>query len=141
MTMLEVQRDDYSAPFFDAAANGTLLLRRCADCGHLSPPAARRCGACYRADVDWFEAAGTGRIVTWAVPQIRDETGAMSPAYVLAVVELDEGPWLHAQVVGDPTGLRADAAVTVSFETVGDGEPLPVLRLDSPPQTKETDPR
>lgn len=129
MTMLEITRDDYSAPFFDAAAQGTLLVRTCTACSHVSAPTARRCAACYSADVEWTPAGGQGRIITWSIPQVRGKDGGTEPAYVLAVVELAEGPWLHVQVLGDHSALAADADVTIEFTDAGGGEPLPVVRL------------
>ena len=38
MTEFHIERDDASAPFFDAARDGRLVIRRCAGCGHLFPP-------------------------------------------------------------------------------------------------------
>ena len=38
MDDFRVERDDVSAPFFDAARDGRLVVRHCATCGRLFPP-------------------------------------------------------------------------------------------------------
>ncbi len=44
MDDFRIERDDASAPFFDAAREGRLLIRRCVSCGRLHPPSQQRCG-------------------------------------------------------------------------------------------------
>lgn len=127
MTLLQVLRDNYSIPYFDAAAVGQLLIRRCNACGQSSEPASLRCGNCHSDDVEWVKSDGQGRVVSWAVPHVRDESGAMVPSYAIAIVQLAEGPWLHAQIrTADLTAIDAGASVHIEFESVEGGEPLPV---------------
>lgn len=127
MSLLALQRDPWSAPFFDAAARGQLLLLKCDDCQEWSAPQARRCAVCSSERVKWVESAGLGEIVTWAIPHHR-VSGTTAPSYVVAIVQLQEGPWIH--VHGSPElALRAGQPVSVVFSPVVGGEPLPVLRL------------
>jgi len=128
MSMLQIRRDDFSATFFDAAKEGRLLVHRCRSCCFDFEPAARRCSRCQSENVSWIEVSGEGRLVTWAVPQVRNKAKQMVPSYAIAIVELDEGPWLHAHVASDALGvLDVDARVKISFENVPDGESLPVI--------------
>jgi len=153
-----IRRDERSGPFFDAAAAGRLLIRRCGQCGRWLAPEAGACYDCGAEDPGWAPASGRGTLVSWAVQhpraapsgqaggtgeagqtrapgQVRQE-GA--PA-VLALVELDEGPWLHTGLaVTDPdaiAALRAGLRVTASFVHPADGESYPVFR-----QVPEPDP-
>jgi uncharacterized OB-fold protein len=127
--MSAVSRDEASAPFFDAAASGRLLVRRCADCGHWVAPYTRmgqaldRCPACTSPRLEWAEASGAATLVTWTVLHTRE--GAGRP---IGVVELDEGPWLTARVDADPATLSAGMALTVAFARPGGGEAVPVFR-------------
>jgi uncharacterized OB-fold protein len=51
------------------------------------------------------------------------------PPVVVAIVELAEGPWLHAQLTGvDPAAVRGGQPVTVAFERPEGGEAIPVFR-------------
>ena len=121
MTIPEVARDDESAPFFDGAARGELMVKRCEACGHHVRPAALACTACHSDSLQWVAAAGSGSVVSWAVVHGRDAQT------VGAVVELDEGPWFDARLVdADPAALSVGTRVTVRFVEAG-GERVPVF--------------
>jgi len=128
---VSVARDDASAAFFDAAASGGLLIRRCRACGHWIAPYLRmgatieRCTVCTSDALEWTPAEGTGTLVTWTVIHER----ADDATHTVGVVELAEGPWLTARVDADPALLAAGAAMEVGFDRPGGGEPVPVLRL------------
>lgn len=128
MSLLAVMRDAWSAPFFDAAAKGRLTILRCEDCGQHSGPQARRCVHCASLRVAWVESPGVGELVTWATPHRREGADSV-PDYVIAIVQLDEGPWIHAQ--GSPAQvLRAGQRLGVDLVAVDGGESLPVLTAD-----------
>ncbi|WP_307873755.1 MULTISPECIES: OB-fold domain-containing protein [unclassified Frankia] len=121
-----VRRDDASASFFDAAACGQLLVRRCPASGDVLAPEARTCPSCGSAGLDDVVASGRGTLVSWAVVhQAPVPSLAAAVPYVSVVVELAEGPWLLARLVeSDASGLRAGTEVEVRF--VRSGEPLAV---------------
>jgi uncharacterized OB-fold protein len=125
MAVLAVQRDELTADFFDGTARGELLIRRCHDCGHHNPPAGLACSRCRSARLEWTPALGTGSVVSWTV--VHDKaTGART---VAAIVELDEGPWLHAQLTSvDPDAVEAGLRVRVGFERPEAGEAIPTFR-------------
>jgi len=130
MTIGIVQRDAATAEFFDAAARGELLIRRCVGCGHHNAPQSSTCAACHSDDLTWTAATGTGAIASWSVMHGRPRDGGPAPRTVVAIVELDEGPWLHAQLVGaDPDTVSTGQPVTVEFERPEGGEAVPVFRL------------
>lgn len=128
--MTGVARDEASAAFFDASAEGRLLLRRCPTCERWWPMYAHRCTD--DTPLEWAAAAGTGTLVTWAVDHGPALDPALSPpdgtGTVLGLVEVAEGPWLHLPVVGVPTGeLRAGMALEVTFVQPDEGEVLPAF--------------
>jgi uncharacterized protein len=123
-----VQRDASTAEFFAGTGRGELLLRRCAACGQFSRPQARSCGQCRSADLSWAPAAGQGTVVSWSVVHGRAAGGGPPARTVVAIVELDEGPWLHAQLVDiSPATVSGGQRVTVRFERAEDGEAIPVF--------------
>lgn len=129
MTIGIVQRDAATAEFFDATARGELLIRQCVDCARFNAPQNSTCAACRGDDLTWTVAAGTGVIASWSVMHGRPRDGGPAPRTVVAIVELDEGPWLHAQIVdADPDTVRTGAQVTVEFERPEGGEAVPVFR-------------
>jgi uncharacterized protein len=129
-----VRADERSAPFFEAAARDVLLIKRCPSCSRWLGPEATGCTGCGNADPRWEPASGRGTLVSWAVPHTRNP-GASNAAGVLALVELDEGPWLHTQL-GGPDSLqpggspvpRAGLRVTARFVHPAEGESYPLFR-------------
>ena len=65
MDDFRIERDDASAPFFDAAREGRLLIKRCGACGRLHPPSQERCGD--SDELEWQDASGAATLITWAV--------------------------------------------------------------------------
>jgi uncharacterized protein len=132
MTFGTAQRDGPSAPFFDGASDGELTIPRCRRCDRWLPPTATGCPACGGSDLIWSPASGAGTVVSWTVTHTRS-AGSGSPLArtVLGLVELEEGPWLHARLVDtDPERLAIGDAVAVSFADAG--ETIPVFRAVTP---------
>lgn len=118
-----VTRDTFSAPFFDAAANGILLLRYSPSSGEWSEPAAMVCSVTQARDLEWRPSSGRGELVSWTVK--RDA--------VIGIVELAEGPWLTLLLPdADPAALRVGTPVTVAFVKPEGSEFLPVGRCTEP---------
>lgn len=111
MTVSPVGRDTATADFFDATARGELLIHRCADCGRHSPPPARSCAACQSGALLQVPARGLGRLLTWSIVHRKDR-----PPTVVGIVELDEGPWLHANIDDvDPEAIAAGQRLEVGY--------------------------
>lgn len=123
--MLPLQRDAYSTPFFEAAAASRLVIRRCTECGHASAPAAQRCGHCYHESVVWEEASRRGTLLAWSAAA-SSEPGR--PPEVVGLVELAEGPWLHAGGTwSEDTVPQVGADCEIRFSSVDGGEHLPTF--------------
>jgi uncharacterized OB-fold protein len=126
-TLAPVVRDDFSAPFFDAAAEGRLLLRWSPSSGEWSEPAAQVCSVTQAADLEWREASGAGRLVSWTVKTARPVGDEPPAVTVIGIVEFDEGPWLVLQLPGcDPAQLSVGTAVRVEWVQPEGSEYLPV---------------
>ena len=122
--------DDYTRTWWDAAAEGRLLLVRCATCGraHYYPrPFCPRCGS---DRVSWETASGRATLYTWSVVHRNDLPPFNEKVpYVAAVVELAEGPRMMTNVVDcDPDSLDVGMELHVEFRDVGEGFHLPLFR-------------
>jgi len=130
MALAAVVRDEFSAPFFDAGAEGRLLLRYSPSSGDWSEPAALVCSATQAEDLEWREASGRGRLVTWTTKPGRSRDGEVIPDTTIGIVETDEGPWLTLLLPdADPRSLRVGAPTVVEFVQPEGSEHLPVARL------------
>lgn len=110
-------------PFFDAAAEGRLLLKKCADCGeaHFYPRAI--CPHCFSANTIWIDAGGTGTIHTYSVLR----RGVPVP-YCIAYVTLDEGVSMISNIVDcDLDAVRIGQPVRVVFKPTEGGPPVPMF--------------
>jgi uncharacterized OB-fold protein len=116
-----IRRDGRGDPFFDGAAAGRLMIRRCDGCGEWYPPDATGCPGCGTDELAWAEASGEAVLVSWAIAHSR--TAAPAP---LALVELAEGPWMYARpvLVSEP---RAGLPLKACFVHPDEGESYPVF--------------
>jgi len=134
MAVGPVRRDGETAAFFDAAARGALLIRRCAGCATAAEPQAVTCPACGSAELRPEEASGGATLISWTVSHPRPTGDGSSPPAILAIGQLDEGPWWWAKLVGaDPDNMRAGQRLEIGFERSGEHEAVPVFRLAEVP--------
>jgi uncharacterized OB-fold protein len=119
--------DEHSQAYWDAAAEGRLLIQRCGACGEHQFYPRRHCAACLAPDPEWVEAAGTGRLHTFSVVhRTPNSEFAEDTPYVFAIVELDEGVRMSARVVDVPHDeLACDMPVRVVFTPLTDDITLP----------------
>lgn len=88
-------------PFFDALDRGEVAVPWCVHCDdHVWPPRTR-CVACYREVEEWRALAGTGEVYSFSVVHRGEGVFAKRPPYVFALVALDGGPTIMANVVAD----------------------------------------
>lgn len=130
-TVPAVRRDADTEAFFDGTGRGELLIRHCAACDAYGAPQETACPACGKAELSWVPALGTGTLVSWTATQPRPKDGIPAPRTTTGLVELSEGPWLYARVVGADDGAPfSGSPVTVEFARPadGDGEAVPVFR-------------
>lgn len=109
-------------PFWDAAAEGKLLVKRCRDCGEHHHYPRDGCPFCGSVNTEWRQAAGQGTIYSFSTMR-RAEV-----PYVVAYVTLDEGPSMMTNIVdADADTLRIGQRVAVRFQPSDGGPPLPVF--------------
>jgi uncharacterized protein len=119
-------------PFWDATAQGRLLLPRCQDCQAFIWYPRPYCPECASLHIEWVDASGRGTIYSYTInrrgqadlPEYRS-----AGVYVVAYVELDEGPRMLTNIVDcDPDSVRIGQPVEVVFHDTGQGSALPRFR-------------
>jgi uncharacterized OB-fold protein len=112
-------------PFWEAAANGRLLLPRCNACGqHFFRPEVA-CTHCFSTDWQWDEASGRGSLYSYTVVHRAPAPGFATP-FALAVVELAEGPAMMSNLVRCAADeIRIGMPLRVCFEQVSGEIHLP----------------
>ncbi|WP_155056579.1 Zn-ribbon domain-containing OB-fold protein [Streptomyces blattellae] len=116
--------DAFTRAYWDAAAEGRLLIRRCGECGRAHHYPREFCPHCWSEDVTWEPATGRATLYTWSVVHRNDlpPFDGRTP-YVAAVVDLAEGPRMMTEVVGGGE-LRVGMELEVGFR-----EGVPVFRV------------
>ena len=110
-------------PFWDATARGQLVLPRCKTCTTVIWYPRAICPACHSMEIEWFDASGRGTIYSYTV--VRRGGYAGGGDYVLAYVELEEGPRILTNIVDcDPAVLACGQPVEVLFHDTGEGTAL-----------------
>jgi uncharacterized protein len=116
-------------PFWDAADSGRLVLPRCDACDTVIWYPRLFCPHCHGNEITWIEASGRGTVYSYTV--VRKSMGEWKDVvpYVLAYVELDEGPRVLTNVVGcDPDAVEVGQPVEVTFDRSSEGRGVPRFR-------------
>jgi len=109
------------APFWDAAAEDRLVLPRCPSCSSFIWYPRAFCPQCRSTSgVEWVPASGRGTVYSFTVSHRGMGPWSEHAPYVVAYVELDEGPRVLTNIVGaDLDSLRIGDAVEVVFQPAG----------------------
>ena len=121
--------NDLTRPFWARLKEGFLSFQRCRACGHAWLPAREQCPACLADDWGREDASGLAKLVSWVVYRIAyDPAFEQRLPYTVAVVELDEGPRMVSNVVGDALALKIEQRLSLVIEH-DNGTPVPRFRV------------
>ncbi len=108
--------------YWQSAQDGRLTLQHCSSCEkHRFPPRAL-CPHCHSIDMNWVDASGAGIVHSFTIVH-RAPSPAFRAAtpYVIALIDLAEGPRMMTNIVGpDALDVAIGDAVEVTFEMRGD---------------------
>ncbi|MGE0383354.1 MAG: Zn-ribbon domain-containing OB-fold protein [Gammaproteobacteria bacterium] len=116
-------------PFWDAAAQGRLLLQECRACGHRQFYPRALCTKC-GSEPGWLAASGQGTLYTYSVVRqnLVRPFKDMLP-YALAMVDLAEGVRMMTNVVDcDLEDLHVGMPLELFFASAGTGLHIPYWR-------------
>ncbi|MCP4007597.1 MAG: Zn-ribbon domain-containing OB-fold protein [bacterium] len=114
------QPDALTKAYWEACRRGSLEVSACEDCGHLFLPPGPCCPQCWSMQLGVRPVSGRGHVFSFTIYRRTYHPGMPEP-YVVALVQLDEGPRLISNIVGcEPEEVSVDMPVRVRFEDVGD---------------------
>ena|ERR1700712_4929211 len=119
MTPNLAESPDFTAQFWRNIKNGHLEFARCDNCSYAWLPVSRECPQCLRAGWRFEKTAGSGILLSWVVyNRAYNDLWADRLPYVVALVQLDEGPRMMTNLVGsyDLAKLRIDHPVRLQIE-------------------------
>lgn len=115
--------DPTTVVYWSGAREGRLVIQQCLQCARHQFYPRPFCLACGSRRLGWSEAGGQGRIYSMTTIRIPVADGP-TPPYVLALVELAEGPRLLTHLVGE--GCAIGDRVEIAWGTRG-GLPVPLF--------------
>jgi uncharacterized OB-fold protein len=114
--------------FWDACAQGSLVIQRCASCGVLRHPPRPGCGACGSLGWDTVTSRGRGEVYSYVVHHFPPVPGFEIP-YLVALVALEEGTRIVANLEGvAPDDVKIGMSVEVMFVKVDEDLTVPAFR-------------
>ena len=121
------RRNHETAEFWDGCAAGRLVLPRCDVCGELIWYPRLVCPFCGSHAVTYTEVSGRGTVYSFSVMRRGQGPFRDVAPYVLAMVQLAEGPTMMTNLVDcDPEAITVGQAVHVVFEPVdGSDDKIP----------------
>jgi hypothetical protein len=113
-------------PFWSATSQGRFMLPYCTQCSGWIWYPRPLCASCSSTDIEWREHSGRGTIYTFA--DVRKGFGAFaaSAPYVIAYVDLEDGPRVLTNIVGaELNALSIGQPVELSWSPTESGVALP----------------
>lgn len=125
LPIIDVGIDDW----WKAGADGRLLIEECASCGHAYLYPRRMCPSCWSDDVRWRDVSGRGVLYTYSVVRMNDLPPFNERVpYVLAMVDLEEGPRLMTNLEGvSLADIEIGMAVQFRPRSLDEGIAAPVF--------------
>ena len=116
-----------SAAWWDAVQDRRLMVNACASCRRHSLYPRPFCPHCGSGNVALTPASGRARLYTWTVIHQNAAPFAERTPYVVAMVDLEEGPRLMTEIQDCPVdALAADMELSLTFRD-DDGFLVPVF--------------
>jgi uncharacterized protein len=111
--------------FWDATVAGRLLLARCDECATVIWYPKTYCPHCGGLSVSWDQASGLGTIYSFSVVHRASGLFRGAVPFVVAYVELAEGPRVLTNIVGcEPDLVQIGQSVRLVFCDTGEGSAL-----------------
>jgi uncharacterized OB-fold protein len=107
-----------TARYWEGCKRHELLIQRCGACGQHQFYPRLYCSKCFSDRLEWTKASGCAAVTTFTIvrrppsPAFADEV-----PYVVALVQLEEGPTMMTNIIGcAPESVAIGMPVVVTFE-------------------------
>ena len=98
-----------------------LVSNKCKTCGWMNFPPRSTCKKCAAHEFENVKLCGEGQIVTYSVIRVAPPGFEQLTPYVVAIVKLDEGPRITAQIVDcDPGEVSIKKRVKACFRKIAE---------------------
>jgi uncharacterized OB-fold protein len=119
--------DGDSESWWTAVQDRTLTVNACGACGRRTLYTRPFCPHCWSEDVRPIPACGRARLYTWSVVHQNAAPFDARVPYIVAMVDLEEGPRLMTTVDDcRPEDLHADMELVIAYREEDDGFVVPV---------------
>ncbi|WP_165954179.1 Zn-ribbon domain-containing OB-fold protein [Seongchinamella unica] len=121
---------EISRPYWDGCKQGVLRLQYCSDCDRFQFYPRILCSECGGRSLSWRSVSGRGRVASFTVVR-RGISPAYPAPYVVALIDLEEGPRMMSNIiVDDSQPVAVGDTVIVGFQPWGADHVMPVFELD-----------
>jgi hypothetical protein len=117
-----------AVPYWQGCREGRLLLQRCSDCSSRQFYPRALCVCCGGVRLEFVEVSGRGVVHAFTICHRPLSARFAGAPYVVALVDLEEGPRMMTNIVGCPESeVRIGMDVQVSFQHLGEDVVIPVF--------------
>lgn len=103
-------------PFWEAASNGSFLLRKCQNCDLVYYYPREYCPDCWSDDVKWIESKGEGAVYTYSSTDSLADWPEEALPLTVAYIAMAEGPRVLTNIVNcEPEDVHIGMDVSVEF--------------------------
>ncbi len=120
-----------SLPYWQAAREHRLALPKCEDCQKFWFPPSRTCPHCLSTKFSFENVSGKGKIFSFVTfHRVYRPAFANDVPYVVALIELDEGPRLLSNIMGvTHDQVKCEMRVEVVFDDYDEDISIPKFKL------------
>lgn len=119
-------------PYWDGLKEQKLMLPKCEACGKPFFYPRLFCPHCHSSRITWIQASGRGRLYSFEIAhQSLNPAFKIKPPYILAMIELEEGPRLMSNLINiepDPQLVKCDMPVEIVYERLTDEVTIPLFQ-------------
>lgn len=125
-------RTPEAKPYWDGLKEHKLMLPKCGDCSAVFFYPRAVCTECQSRNITWIQASGKGKLYSFEILHRAFVREVKVPLpYVLAMIELEEGPRLLSNLINiapDPKVIACDMPVQVVFQKLTDDVTIPLFQ-------------
>jgi len=119
--------DPWNMPFWEGAERKQLVMQHCSDCDTYQFYGRPFCLSCDSTNLDWKPVSGKGQVYSMSRVHLSFDPNR-KPPYIVALVDLDEGPRMLTNIIGDNVSIGD--RVIVHWQERDDAPPLALFKLD-----------